>query len=444
LTTETTRPDEDVPADRAAASPSAAAPSDSAGGASVLRDGDFRRLFIAASLSKTGVSVSLVALPLAAILALHASPGAVGLLGSLSTAPYLLIGLPAGAWVDRLRRRRVMISADLLRAALFGTVPLAWWAGALTLWQLYAVAFIGGVATVFFDVSAQTHLPDLVGRERLVGANTALASADSISQIAGRGAAGFLVQALTAPVAIVANAVGYLGSGVWLLLIRKPESAPVPLPRKNLAQDVGEGLKHVFGHPLLRPLILEATVANFSYYLVITMLPVMLVQELRLPEWSLGVFLAVASFGILVGSQAARPLARRLGAARALSVASAVTGPWALLVPFIAQGARLWIAIAAFGLVTCNTGVSNVIMVSFRQRITPDPLLGRMNATFRFLLFGAVSLGSAAAGLLGQYAGARAALWAGAIGYSAKWLFLYCSPLRGMRALPSAEPARPA
>ncbi|MGO4750445.1 MFS transporter, partial [Streptomyces sp. 2MCAF27] len=182
---------------------------------------DFRTLFTATALSQLGTSIGYLAVPLIAVTALDASPGQVGLLATLSTAAFLVIGLPSGAWVDRMRHRRVLIAADLTRAVLFASVPVAWALDALTLHQLYAVVLLNGGATVFFDVASQSFLPQLVGRDGLVRANAAVVGLQAAGNVAGRGAGGALVQLLTAPLAVVSVGACYLASALRLIGIRR-------------------------------------------------------------------------------------------------------------------------------------------------------------------------------------------------------------------------------
>ncbi|GIH66724.1 MFS transporter [Microbispora siamensis] len=420
---------------QAPAAPDVTAGSGAAGG--LFGHRDFRLAFAAAAVSKLGTQISYLAVPLLAVTTLHASPGELGVLNALSTIAFLLIGLPAGAWVDRTRQRRLQIVTDLVRAALLLSVPLAWWAGALTLWQLYVVVLFTGVATVFFDVANQSFLPHLVGRDRLAEANARLVSLDAANQVAGRSLGGYLVQLLTAPLAIALDAITYVWSAVCLILIRTSDPVPARRPGRRLYQEIGEGLRFVFGDRLLNPLVLEAGLTNFAIQVYVTMLPVLFVRELGLSEGALGFFLALGGVGVFLGSMLARPLSARLGDARVMWVMGPLIAPAGFLVPLADHGPGVWLAGAAWLVITAKAGVDNVLKVSFRQRITPDHLLGRMNATFRFLMFGALALGALLAGALGELAGVRAAMWAGSAVLAAGWLRLFFSPLRSMRELPA-------
>ncbi|MEV0532040.1 MFS transporter [Kitasatospora sp. NPDC050463] len=413
------------------------------------RISDFRTLFTATALTQLGTNIGYVALPLIAVAALDASAGQVGALATLGTLAFLVIGLPAGAWVDRMRHRRVLVVADLVKAALYASVPLAWWLGGLTLWQLYAVALLSGCATVFYDVASQSVLPQLVGREHLVRANAAVVGLMAVGNIAGRGAGGALVQLLTAPAAVAATAVSHLGSALRLIALR---DTPAPSPAApqvgsagapGLGAQIGEGLRHVLGNVELRALALTAALTNLGFQIVNTLLPVLFVRELHLPAGALGLFWAVGGLGVLCGSRCARPFAARVGYGRTLGLVGLCMAPAGLLVPLIGDGARLYVAGFGWLLLLFKTGMDNVLGVSLRQRMTPDALLGRMNATFRFLLTGALAVGAALAGLLGELAGLHPTLWLGGALLATAFLPVYLSPIRTRRLLPD-PPAGPA
>ena len=426
---------------------------------------DFRTLFTASVLSQLATNVGYVAVPLVAVSSLGAGAGQVGLLATLSTVAFLVIGLPAGAWVDRMRHRRVLIVADAARAALFASVPVAWALDVLTLGQLYAVVLLNGCATVFFDVGSQSFLPAVTGRDGLVRANAAVVGLQAAGNVAGRGAGGGFVQLLTAPVAVVGVGVLYLASSLRLFGIRTQggtadgadatggtgatggtsgatggTSGAVDRPERLWAR-IAEGLRHVLGHAELRALALTATLLNFGSQLVNTLLPVLFTRELGLSAGVLGLYWAVGGAGIFLGARVAQPLAGRLGFGRTLGLAGLCLAPAALLVPLIGRGGWLWLAGAGWLLTTAKMGLDNVLGVTLRQRLTPEPLLGRMNATFRFMLTGALALGSAAAGLLGAYAGTRPALWVGGGVMALAFLPVFLSPVRGRRVLPARTSA---
>ncbi|PZF95857.1 MFS transporter, partial [Micromonospora deserti] len=391
----------------------------------------FRLLYAATVVHDVGFHVGHLAVPVLAVSLLSATPGQVGLLGALSTAAFLLIGLPAGVWVDRWPRRTVLVTADLLRAVLVASVPVAWWAGWLTIHQLYLVVLLTGVGTVFADVAAQSVLPELVGRDRLVAANSLLMSTSGTLQIAGRGLGGLVVQALTAPVAIVVDTVGFALSAAVLARIHAAAPRPVPPGRRGgFGRQLGTGVRHVLGNPLLRPLAASTASINLTMQLTTTMLPVVFLRELGLGPAALGLFLALGGIGALLGAVTARPIAGRIGHGRALWLPGLLVAPLGVLVALVDTGPALWLAGIGWLALAWRTGIGNVIGVSLRQGVTPDALLGRMNATFRFLLTGALTVGAVLAGLLAQYADVRTALLVGAIANGLTWLPVYLSPLR--------------
>ncbi|MFF3073785.1 MFS transporter [Kitasatospora sp. NPDC057904] len=398
---------------------------------------DYRLLLAANAVSRTGTAVGSLALPLAAVLALHSPPWQVGLLAAMSTVAFLLLGLPAGAWVDRLRKRPVMIAADLARAGLLASVPAAWALGRLTFPHLCVVALLTGTATLFSDVAALSHLPALVGRGHLTRANSHLVTIDAVTMTAGRSVGGFLVGLLTAPVAVLVDAVSYLASALLLRRIRRPEPAPVAAGSGGrLVAEIREGLRFVLGDPLLRPIALAGACTNLSIQVFQTLLPVLFVRTLHLPDAVTGLFLAAGGVGVFSGSLLARPLARRVGAGRVLWLMGLAIAPLGVVVALADRGPALWCAAGAWLLTTVKVGVDNVIKVSFRQHATPDHLLGRMNATMRVLLTGALTVGAAFAGTFASLTSVRTALWAGAVGLMVVWVPIYCSPLRTARDLP--------
>jgi len=406
----------------------------------------FRRLYAATAADQIGIQVGHLALPLVA-LGLGASPGQIGLLAALGTSAYLLIGLPSGVWVDRLGCVPVLVSAALARVVLLTAVPLAWWFGALTLPHLYAAVLLTGCATVFFDVASHSCLPAVVGREALVRANAGVVSLYAVGSVAGRGVGGLLVEVLTAPVAVAAQAVSHLAAAISLTGIRggaRGRTRPAPKASRRLAAEMRDGLRHVLGSRELRPLAVGAALANLGAQTVNTMVPVLFVRQLGLPAWLLGVYWVLCGTATFVGARLARPLAARRGCGWTLATAGLCVAPAALLVPLLSRP-PLWCLAGAAGmaLVSVKIGIDNVLGLSLRQGLTPDALLGRMNATFRFLLMGSVALGSALSGVIGEFAGVRAALWTGAVILVVAALPLYFSPVRTRRHLPGTPAPEP-
>lgn len=403
-----------------------------------LRHRDFRLLLSGAAASQVGAQVTLVALPLVAVLQLDASAFEVGLLTAAETAAFLLIGLPAGAWVDRMRRLPLLIRTDLVRAAAIGSVPAAALAGILTMAQLYAVALFTGIATVFFDVAHQSFLPRILDRDQLVAGNGALETVRSSAQVAGPGLGGGLVQILGAPLAVITDALSYIVSAWFLSRIRAAEPRPETAPSTSLRAQVAEGLAFVLRHPILRMIALATAVANLFTAMLIAVQTVFLIRVLDLPPGALGLMLSTEAVGGLAGALCAGALARRVGQARVIWLSLLLTGPFAVLWPLAGPGlGAIWFAVGSAA-VFFGGVVYNVAQVSFRQTLCPDELLGRMNATMRFMVWGTMPLGALAGGAVAQAAGPRAALWACAAGLLLVPLPLLLSPLRRMRDLPPA------
>ncbi|MER6202485.1 MFS transporter [Streptomyces sp. NPDC001586] len=411
-------------------------PSSQAASGGLFRVRDFRFLLAGAAAGQVGAQVTLVALPLVAVLELKAPAFQVGLLTAAETAAFLLIGLPAGAWVDRMRKLSLMVRANVVRSLAMASVPLAGVAGILTMAQLYVVALVVGVATVFFDVAHQSYLPRLLPREHLVQGNGALETVRSSAQVTGPGLGGGLVQLVGAHLAILVDAIGYAVSALFLLAIRRPESKPEPVPGASLRKEVGEGLRFVLGHPLLRVIAVTTGLGNFFTAMLMATQTVFLVRVLGLVPTAVGVMLSASAVGGLAGALCAGRLARRFGQARIIWLSALATGPFALLWPLSGKGAAAALFALASSAVFFGAVVYNVAQVSFRQSLCPPRLLGRMNATLRFLMWGTLPIGALVGGAVAEASGARAALWICAIGFLAVPLPLLLSPLRRMRELP--------
>ncbi|HKE63518.1 MAG TPA: MFS transporter [Micromonosporaceae bacterium] len=407
----------------------------------ILTEFDFRQLFVADTVSQLGTMVTQLALPLVAVLALHATPFEVGLLAAADTAAFLLVGLPAGAWVDRLRRRSVMISGDLARAILLGSVPFAWWMGWLSMAQLYVVGLGTGLATVFFDVAYQSYLPHLVGRENLVEGNAKLQGVQSVSQLAGPTAAGFLIQAMTAPYAIVVDAVSFVGSALFVSRIRSREAKPERGPDAHFGREIAEGFNFVVRNKILRSIAACTGSSNLFSAISGAMLILLLAGHLHIKAGLIGVVFTFMSIGGLVGALTARRFAAWVGQGPAIWLSIGLTAPFALLTPFVHNDWRLWTMAFGNAMYWLGAVVYNVNQVSFRQAITPDRLLGRMNATMRFLVWGTLPLGGFIGGILGATIGVRNTIWVGAIGGLFSFLFVFFSPARWARELPGGDAA---
>ncbi|MET0135352.1 MAG: MFS transporter [Kibdelosporangium sp.] len=410
---------------------------------SLLRHRDFRLLWAGDTISQFGTFVGHTVLPLLAVTVLAATPFEMGLLTAAETVAFLVIGLPAGAWVDRLRRQPLMLWANFVRAILLLSVPIAWWTGALTLTQMICVGLLVGVCTVFFDVSYQSYLPALVGREQLVEGNARLQASQSVAQVSGPALGGALAQLAGAANATSIVGSGYLASALLLLRIKKVEPKPDRRPGRRLRSEIAEGMRFVFGNAAVRAIALTGTTAGFFLMMENAVLVLFLAKDLSLSSSQVGLVLAAGGVGSALGAVTASWWYRRFGNARAIWVSVLLIAPFELLVPLAQPGWMIWLTVLGMAGVGYGVIVHNIAQVSFRQTICPDRLLGRMNASMRFMIWGAFPLGSLAGGVLGELIGVRGTLWvaAGGLSLSGGWLLL--SPLRTMVSTPttSEDPA---
>lgn len=409
---------------------------------SLWRHGDFMKLWTAQTVSMLGSQVTILALPLTAVLLLDASAFQVGLLTAFGYLPFLLIGLPAGVWVDRMRRRPVLVVADLGRAAILLLVPVLWWTGVLSIGVLYPITFAAGVLTAFFDIAQQSYLPSVVDRDQLSDGNAKLEISYSGAQLAGPALAGGLVQLLTAPVAILVDAVSYVGSAVSLLLIRRREPAPErPAAEAGLAGQIRVGLRFVLRHPLLRPIAVTTGVGNLFdlFGMVAAVLVLYAVRELGMSPATLGAALAIANVGALLGALVNGALVRRIGVGPAIAVASAVPGLSVLILPLATPATAIAVIGGALGICGFAIAVYNINQISLRQAVTPQRLQGRMNATMRFLIWGTLPLGTLLGGALGDAIGLRPTLVIAGIGSVLACLPLVLSPIRTLREIPALD-----
>jgi MFS family permease len=398
---------------------------------------DFRRLWIGETVSQFGTQITFIALPLVAILVLHASTFEVGLLTALDTLGFLVVGLPAGAWVDRMRFRSVLIVNDVIRAIALGSIPLAQLLGVLTIGQLYIVAVVAGVSTVFFDVAYQSYLPELIDRAALVEGNSKLQASESVSQIAGPGLGGALIQAFTAPYAILIDAVSFLWSGAWVAAIEVRPPKPERKPDRHLGREIKEGVAFVVKNPMLRAIAMCTGSSNLFSAMSFAVFYVLLAGQLGVSAGVIGLIMATSAIGGLVGSLYADRIARRLGQGTTIWVTILVGAPLGFVAPFVHKDWTLVLLAVAQIFWWGTVVVYNITQVSFRQGLCPPQLLGRMNATMRFLVWGTMPLGALLGGVLGETIGVRETLLVSAIGLALTWLPVFFSPLRWQRELPS-------
>lgn len=408
------------------------------------RHPDFVKLWLGRTASRFGSHIGSTALSLTAVLLLRATPAQMGLLAALGSAPSL-VGAPlAGTWVDRLRRRPVLIAADIGRAALLTAIPLAALLGQLRIERLYAVAALAGLLTALFEAAEGAYVPALVPREELVEGNAALAAGDSVAEIGGQAAAGVLVQWLGGPAAVLLDAASCACSALCVGLIRVPEMpAAEPARREGVWREAVAGLRAVWADPLLRALAGNAAVSAFFGNFIGALYTLYAVRTLGVPVPLVGLLVATGGVGALAGAFAAGRVARRAGPGPALIGATLVGGGMQLLNPLAGGPLPLAVSVAMLGAAQLMGDVAYavhaVVAVSLRQAAVPGRLLGRVTASMGAIVGAAAPLGALAGGALGGAVGPRPTLLLAACGILLAALPLLLSSVRALRELPATR-----
>jgi MFS family permease len=455
---------------------------------SLFRHGNYLRLWTAASVSLFGTQVSQIAIPFIAAVVLNAPAGEVGLLTTVEFLPFLLFTLPAGVWVDRFPKKRILVVGDLGRAVMLASIPIAYALGVLTIWQLYVVGFVNGLMTVFFDVADQSYLPTILERDELVEGNSKLQLSQSAAQILGQPLGGGFVAVLSAPVAVLVDAVSYLASAGLIVSIRERvrgraadpptpdrpgvdavaaaagEPSPSPLDagtlvaessvaRDNdartsaLAESAGmrrqiqEGLRYILRHEYLGNIAATTATSNLFTNIGFAIFPVFAYKVLLLTPTAVGTIGGFAGAGVLVGALITSRIQKRVGVGRTIVLASLTFGPIGLLVPIANPDTAFWLLSVSFFLGSVNNVVYNVSQVSLRQAITPEHFLGRMNATMRFLVWGTIPIGSLIGAGLSELVGVTTTVWISAILGMLSFLPVLLSPVGAVRTIPTDDPA---
>jgi MFS family permease len=404
-------------------------------------DPEFLKLWAGGFVSTLGFHISILAMQLTAAAVLGATPFEMGLLGAAQFLPRLLFGLIAGVWVDRLLRRPVMIVADIGRAVLLASIPVAFVAGWLTMAQLYVVAIGVGSFSVFFGVAAQAYIPALVGRERLVDANARMSAGEAIAQIGGPNLAGALVQVLSAPIAVGLDAISYVVSAVCIAWIRRPEP-PVPprAERRHILAEIREGLAVVAAHPILRALVAASLNIGLFTGGFRGALIVLYLVEIGISPIEFGLIYGVGGASALVGAFVARPVAVSLGLGRTLVLVHLAMAAFAAFVPLAgvvtaeARLALLLVGQVGLGVVSPIWGINGG---SLQQAVTPDRVLGRVNATQQLALFGINPIGAVVGGVIASLAGLQLTLAIAAAGAALTAVLLLLTPVRGLARIPT-------
>lgn len=399
---------------------------------------NFMRLWIGQSISQAGSTITREALPYTAILVLGATPTQMGFLGAAGSAPILLIGLLAGVWVDRLRRRPLMIAADIGRALLLLSIPIAYMFGLLRIEQLYVVAALVGILSVFFEAAYQSFLPILVERDQLVEGNSKLGMSDSVAEIAGPPLGGLLVQLLNGPLVILLDACSFIWSALWLRRI--PVEEPRPHGDEHAGQvwaELREGVAALWQHPILRWLAIVSVVSNFFGWFFGAIYSLYGIRELGLSPALVGVTVAFGGIGAFAGAFLVTPISRRWGVGPTIVGAKAISTFGSILI-WLAGGSPI---LAFFMLATAQivsdaaAAVGEINQTSLRQTVTPHHLLGRVNAGMNVLGQGIGTLGVLTGGILGEVIGLRPTVAIAAGGLLLSGILMLVSPVRRVRQL---------
>lgn len=408
--------------------------------ATLWRNGDFLKFWSGETLSLFGSQVTTLALPLTAVVYLNATAQQVGMLQFLQLIPFLFLALIFGVWVDRCRRKRIMLLANVARMILIALVPLLAGLHWLSIGVLLVIACVMGVFTVLFDVSWMSYVPTLVKDAKLYGeANQKLGVTQSTTNVAGPGAAGVLVGWLGAPIALVVDALSYVASLVTLLWIRTPEPpVPAPTTRRRIGRELVDGIRWVFQHTSLRTLAMLAPFTNFSLTCVQTLFLLYAIRYKGLSSAEVGLVLSVSAAGGLVGALLSKAVMRRFrfGPAYGVALAGVYASPLLLLLAAGPHPVVIGVFILSFVISDVGGGLSNVMQLTLRQTCTPASLMGRMSAAFRTLLFGGAAVGGLCAGLIGGGLGLRTGLTVVAIGSAAMLVPLALSSVVRLRRIP--------
>ena len=406
---------------------------------SLLRIAAFRWLWAGQSVSVLGSQISGLAFPVLAVTLLGATEMQMGFLNAADNAAFLLVGLLAGAWVDRWRKRQVMILADLVRLVAVGIIPVLYFMGQLQIWHLFITGAIIGVATVFFDVAYQSFIPILLPKDKINGANAALETTVQVSSIGGPAVVGILLTIVKAPALMVIDAFSFLFSAIALGFARDSEQVAPKEDRRPLFTEIGDGLRFVISQPMIRIIAITTAGTNFFGSMIWALTPLLFLRDLHISTAVYGLMFSIASIGGLLGGLAAPKLAKLMGEGPLITVSAVVSSASMLLIPFAATlpSAVVPVMITVAEFISSFTVLTyNITQLSARQRICPPQLLGRMNASIRAFIWGVMPLGSLIGGFLGAQIGIMPTLWFAAAGATVAGIVMVFSPIRQLKRLP--------
>lgn len=405
----------------------------------LLRNPHFRWLWAGQTISRFGDQFSMLAFPVLAVTVLGANEQQMGYLAAAENASFLLVGLLAGAWVDRLLKRQVMLIADLIRFVALLTIPILWLNHQLQMWHLFVVAGIVGLAAVFFDVASQSFIPVLLPKDQIGTGNSALETSGSVAGVAGPSLGGFLLAFLRAPLLIFFDAISYAFSALSLSLIRDTELKAPREDRRPLRQEIAEGLRFIGRQKIIRTIALTTGVGNFFGNIAFAIVPLYILKILSFTPAQFGLMMSAAAVGALVGAASAGKVMQWIGEGRLVVWAAITYGFTSLAVPatsLLPHDAQLPFLLATEFLNSAMVLLYNITQVSARQRICPPELLGRMNASIRFFIWGVMPIGALLSGWISSAIGVLPAIWIGCAGVLGSAAFVFFSPLRGMSKLP--------
>ncbi|HEY6316010.1 MAG TPA: MFS transporter [Streptosporangiaceae bacterium] len=407
----------------------------------LLWNRDFRLFWLGETTSNVGSAMAVVAMPLTAVAVLHASTFVVGALQATAWLPWLLIGLPAGAWVDRLPKRRVMVACDCVAFVLFGSVPIAAWTGVLTTAQLVVVALLAGSVKVFFSNAYSPYLRTVVTAEHRPEANAKLQGSASAAQLVGPGLGGLAAELLGAVSGLAANALSFAYSALCLMRIRAVEQPPARAdgPRTALRAEIAEGLRFVARDPYLRVMVAFAGAGNFGDAIMESVVVVYLVRTVGVNAGVAGGLVAAMSVGGVTGAMISGRVARRFGNARGLLLCQITGSPFMLLLALTTKGAGVVFFLAGGIIYLTGTVAANVMIATFIQTYVPESILGRVTATESLIGYGTLPLGALTGALVGEAYGPRTAIWVSAIVITISACILLAGPLRHRRNLPATS-----
>ena len=400
----------------------------------------FRWLWSGQTVSVLGSQFSNLALPVLAVTVLGATEWQMGILNAASTAAFLLVGLIAGAWVDRWVKRKVMIVADLIRFLTLLAIPVLWWFHVLAIWQLFVVAAVTGLATVFFDVASQSFIPVLMPKDKIGSANSALETSAQVAHVGGPSLVGFLIGLIQIPLLFLFDAISFAVSSATLLRIKDHEVPASKEARAPLRQEIAEGIVFVVRQKLIRTIALTTSTTNFFSNVLFTLLPLFILRTLSVPATAFGFMMSMGAIGGLVGAALTSRLIKWFGEGPVIVGSAILSGLSICAVPLSAvlpQSMVIPLLITAEFVTSFTVLTYNITQVTARQRLCPPELLGRMNASIRFFVWGVMPLGSLLGGLLGATIGVQITMWIGGIGSLVSAVFVTFSPLRKLREISS-------